>query len=171
MARANSTGVGYETILAAYLGSRIDNSLPDRYRRLVEEVLLRLPEGWDERVEWSAEGSGEEHPPCYGSALRLEEDETDGGMQLWEVTLYPALLDRLSDPACCWVIAHEFAHVASGLPVGSVLVGGKPLTRIKGTVDQYQEAATKTDSEVAADRIALEWGFDAERQVFPTEDA
>lgn len=101
------------------------------------EVLWRLPDGWDQHAHWYVEVGEEGSPLGPGSARRREEEEDDEGYQYWDVNLYPALLDRLSDPACRWVIAHELAHVASGIPTGSVVLGGRLYTRIKGTGDQY----------------------------------
>jgi len=152
-----------------WIGSRINDSLPERYRRLTQEELYRLPWDWDRNCEWSVVGSDRRDPSGYGSVLRFEEGEGDY-IQEWEVTLYPAMLDLLSDGACRWVIAHELAHVASGIPTGSVVIDGKAATRIKGTVDQYQEAPSKAVHEDAADQIALEWGFSGEMQALVVED-
>ena len=85
------------------------------------------------------------------------------------ITIYPSLLDRLSDSACRWVFAHEFGHIASKLRSGSIVVDGKPYTRQRG--DEYVEAPPKNVKEDAADRIALEWGFDCALQDFLEEDS
>ncbi len=58
------------------------------------------------------------------------------------ITIYPSLLDRLSDSACRWVFAHECAHIASKLRSGSIVIGGKPYTRLCG--DEYVEAPLET---------------------------
>jgi hypothetical protein len=145
-------------------------ALPERYRRLAEEVVWRLPDGWDRHAHWYIEVGEREDPLGPGSARRYEEEEDDGGSQHLEVQLYPALLDRLSDAACRWVIAHELVHVASGIPTGSVVIEGIPYTRVKGTVDQYQEALSVTVQEDAADVIALKWGFSEELQAYLAED-
>ena len=100
---------------------------------------------------------------------REEEGEAEVE-QLWAVTLYPALLERLSDAACRWAIAHEFGHVASGLPMGSIVIKGKPMTKIKGTKDEYEEAPSKDDQEDVAEKIALEWGFSGELTTFLAEE-
>ncbi len=153
----------------AYLASRTAGILSERYRRLTQEVLCRLPWEWDVHCTWVIEESEKRSPQGYGSAHREEEGEGDCE-QFWVVTLYPAMLDRLSDAACRWVIAHELAHVASGLPTGSIVIRGKPHTRIKGTVDEYQETASKVVHEDTADEIALEWGFSEEMQALLAED-
>ena len=54
------------------------------------------------------------------------------------ITIYPSLLDRLSDSACRLVFAHEFGHIASKLRSGSIVVDDKPYTRQRG--DEYVEA-------------------------------
>ena len=73
---------------------------------------------------------------------------------MWELWLYPPHLDRLSDAACRAVMAHEFAHVASGLPSGIIKIRGK----------RYSE------SKDATDMIVLEWGFSEECQALLRED-
>ncbi len=159
----------FDEILALWMGNRLSPTLPERYRKLASELVLGLPDDWDRDAVWNIDSSEDESPHSYGSALRIEDEEGDLG-QYWEVTLFPALLDRLSDPACRWVIAHELAHVASGIPSGSVVIGGKPYTRIKGTPDRYQEAPSKTVNEDAADEIAMGWGFSGELQAFLADD-
>src|SRR5262249_41508139 len=105
-------------------------ALSGRYRALLREIFDRLPSGWDEPRTFSvAIGGG---APGFGCALRFDEGEdTDDpmGEQLWLVTLYPALLDKLSDAAVRWVIGHELAHVASGCVCG-IVVDGRAVTRI-----------------------------------------
>jgi hypothetical protein len=162
----------YEEYLGVYLAAHIAPEVPERYRRLVQEILWRLPEGWDERAEWSVDVSPEETPRGYASVRREEEGEgdTSDSIQLWVVTLYPALLDRLSDAACRWAIAHEFGHVASGLPTGSIVIDGKPHTRVKGTPDFYEEAPDKAMQEAAANQLAVKWGFSEEFAAFLRED-
>lgn len=87
--------------------------------------------------------------------------------QGWIVTLYRRNLDTLSDAAVGWVIAHELAHVASGLQTGSIVVGGVPLTQTgRG---QYNPAPSQETHEDAADGIAFQWGFSNELQSYLTE--
>jgi hypothetical protein len=116
--------------------------------------------------------------PGYACALRFEEvedldpDDLEGhGEQLWQVTLYPALLDKLSDPAVGWVIAHELGHVASGCVCG-IVIDGRPVTRIPGTTDQYREIspAEKHKNEGLANAIARAWGFWEEEEAFRAEE-
>ncbi len=162
---AENLGVDPAEYLRTWLGCHIDSDLPDRYQRLVTDVVLRLPEGWDVHAEWFVTVNWENSRHGYGSVLRLEEGEPDT-FQGWVVELYPALLDWISDAACRWVIAHEFAHVASGIPTGSMVIEGKKYTRIKGTVDQYQKTPSNHVSEDATDSIALGWGFSSDLQAF-----
>ena len=95
-----------------------------------------------------------------------DEDEETG--VAYTIRIFPALMDRLSDDACRYVFAHEFAHVASKLRFGSITVAGKRCTRVAG--DLYQEAPSKIEHEDKADQIALE-GFDRELQAFLREDS
>ncbi len=158
---AAESGIDPDEYVRVRLNEVIGPGVPDRYRYLVTDVLWRLPEGWDAARTWVVEVSDHPKPGAYASADRLE--EFDGEIeQLWTVTLYPALLDQLSDPACRYVIAHEFGHVASGLPVGSIMIKGKWFTKIKGTTDQYEKVPTSEDHEDVAEKIAMEWGFSGE---------
>jgi ABC transporter substrate binding protein len=89
--------------------------LPHRYARLTEEVLFRLPEGWDDERTWSVSTSAEESPKGYACVLREEEGEGETE-QLWSMTLFPSRLDTLSDAAVRWAVAHEFGHIAVASP-------------------------------------------------------
>jgi len=139
-------------------------------------VFDRLPPGWDEPRTFTVEiGPGSYG---YGSALRFEEvedlapDDLEGhGEQVWAVTLYPALLDNLSDSAVRWVMAHELGHVASGCVCG-IVIDGRAVTRIPGTTDQYREISPveKDNNERLANAIARAWGFWAEEQEFRAEE-
>lgn len=172
IAFAAEARVDPEEYLRVRLGGCVGPTVPERYRRLVMEVVCRLPEDWDAHATWSVEASEEQNVRGYASALREEEAEGDieESDQIWTVTLYPALLNRLSDAACQWVIAHELSHVASGLPTGSIVIGGKPHTRVKGTVDRYVEAPERNVCEDAADGRVLDWGFSMELDAFLRED-
>ena len=166
---AEESGTEPDEFLRVYLGSHFHPGVPERYRRLVADVLWRLPEAWDAAREWSVEISSETTPRGYASARHEEgtEEETE---QSWIVTLYPALLDQLSDAACRYVIAHEVGHVASGLTQGSIKIKGKWYSKIKGTRDQYEEASTSEDHEDVAEKIAIEWGFSSDLTTFLKED-
>ncbi len=166
---AEENGIEPDEFLRAYLDAHVHSGVPERYRRLVADVLWRLPEAWDAAREWSVEISSKTSPKGYASARREEEGEGEIE-QLWTVTLYPALLDRLSDAACRYPIAHEFGHVASGLTTGSITIGGKHLTKIKGSKDEYEEAASTDDHEDVAEKISLEWGFSSELTTFLKEE-
>ncbi len=105
-----------------------------RYKDLLAAVLPRLPERWDEYRAVSVELS-DRPSRGYGSAYADEElmaarlSVLEGHQeQVWTVTLYPAWLDRLPDDAVSWVIAHELAHVASGMACGSI---GVPIPRAR----------------------------------------
>ena len=90
---------------------RVSPDTPERYRRLVREVLQRLPDGWAGGEEWSVTVADD--PAARGFAYARGA----------AVTLLPSKLDTLSDPACRWAIAHEFGHVAPVLPRRGILAG------------------------------------------------
>ncbi len=73
---AAAEGVDAEEFLRVYLNSHYEPSVSERYRRLVTEVLWRLPEGWDEARDWFVESSPDSSPRGYASARH--EEEADG---------------------------------------------------------------------------------------------
>jgi hypothetical protein len=62
------------------------------------------------------------------------------------------------------VPAHELGHIASGLPCGSLVIGGRPFTRVPGTRGEYREitAEERESMETKANAIARAWGFSSE---------
>jgi peptidase M48-like protein len=151
-------------------------TLSGRYRTLLREVVDRLPNGWDEPRTFTC--ATEHGSPGYACALRFEEiedmdpNDLEGhSEQVWAVTFYPELLDKFSDAAVRWVIAHELGHVASGCVCGAIVVDGRAMTRIPGTTDQYREidAVEKDHNERLANAIARAWGFWSEEQAFRAE--
>lgn len=170
---ATDAGANPGEYLREYLERRLAPPVPNRYRRLVGEILWRLPEAWDVHADWSLDISLKQRSRRYGSTLRIEEGKGDAEktVQHWVVTLNPVLLYRLSDTACRWVIAHEFGHVASGFPTRSIIIGGKPGARVKGTAEENEEAPPQKAHEDAADQHALQWGFSEELQAFLDEES
>lgn len=154
----------------------VAGGLTGRYRTLVREVLQRLPSGWDQSRTFTFEiGRGS---PGYGCAFRFDEvedldlnDLKGHSQELWAVTLYPALLDKLAAPAVRWVIAHELGHVASGYMCG-VDIDGRPMTRIPGMTDEYREISPieTYHNERVANAIARAWGFWGDEAIFQDED-
>jgi hypothetical protein len=145
--------------------------LSRRLRRLCRQVIDRLPSGWDQYRTISFEESAANPTPPgggigYANAWREEEGETLSQAmppgtypeQTWSVTFYPQNLDALSDEAVIWVIAHELGHVAAGLSCGIIVIGSTAMTRIGA--DTYIPAPPRADQEGAADRLALDWGFE-----------
>lgn len=151
--------------------------LSPRHQRLVREVYSRIPHV--DRVfacrTISIVESPDPTPKGYAHVRREEETETQpweadfAPEQAWTMTLYPAMLDHLSDAAVRWVIVHEFGHIASGCRTGSVEVGGVTYTQQSPGV--YIQAPSKAVHEDSAEVIALSWGFDAECQAWLREDA
>ena len=100
---AAEAGMTTDEYIAQVLPMYIPPIVPNRYRHLFSEVLCRLPAHWDADRNWQVEVSSEQSPLGYASARH--EDEADGDIeQLWIMTLYPSLHDRLSDKACLYVI-------------------------------------------------------------------
>jgi hypothetical protein len=154
----------------------IAGGLPGRYGSMLRQVHERLPAGWDSPREFVV--CVEAGTPGYACALRFEEiedldpDEIEGHEeQVWTVTLYPEVLDRFSDAAVRWVIAHELGHVASGCVCG-VVIGARPMTRLPGTVDEYREITDteQRENERIANAIARAWGFWSEEAAFRDEE-
>lgn len=160
-------GIPLEEYMETWLGAHVSPSVPQRYKRLVRDVALTLPQGWDDHAEWTVELGSEENPRGYACTLPFEE-EAGEMVTPYTVKIFSSRMDRLSDSACRWVFAHEFGHIASKLRSGSIVIHGKPYTRLRG--DEHVEAAGKNTHEDAADQIALAWGFDRELQAFLDED-
>ena len=160
--------------------NHLTGHLSERMRRLCRDVLLRLPEGWDEYRSFHIEESQDVPTQPggkigYANALRYEEAESlpsempDGVdiEQCWTVKLFVKHLALLSDVAVCWGIAHELAHIASGLNTGSMTIGNVPMTQVS---PGHYEPAPPTDLlEEAANLTAESWGFSEERQRFLSE--
>jgi hypothetical protein len=162
-----------EQFIKLWHDPRVDMELPERYRRLCCEVLVKLPSGWDQAADWivivDLPEAGESDD--YGS-IRDEEETSDDGIRLYTVIkIYLDQMDRLSDAAWGWVIACKFAHVASRLLHGTITVRGKLYSQVPGAVDEYEEtpATANVVHMDTADRIAMGWGFSAELAAFLAE--
>lgn len=136
-----------------------------RYAGLLKRVTERLPAGWDyDRLVTVALSTQKTHRR-YAGALRdqvigslqvkagVEAHQTGHHVPFWHVTLYISWLDRLSDDAVVWVMAHELSHVAAGMPCGSVMLAGG---------DAWEQVA---------DITARAWGFAREEEAFWHEAA
>ena len=155
-------------VIKTWLGVRLDPGLPDSYKRLCREVVFRLPWGWDTDAEWAVTVDWDQNTRGYISVLR--EEKPAGGLATnYMIAVYPTLMDRLSDCACRWVFAHEFAYIRSGFRCGSIVIRGKPYTRVSGSTNRYEEGPPKNVQEDAADRIAMDWGFTSELTAFLAE--
>ena len=166
---AADVGMTTDAYIAQVLPRYFGPDVPSRYRRLVSEVLCWLPADWDAACTWQVGVSSEQTPRGYARAQH--ENEADGDIeQVWIMTLYPSLLDRLSDKACLYVIVHEFGHIASGLCGPSLVHKGIGYAPVKGTANQYEEVVSTADQEDIAEKLALEWGFSPELQAWLKED-
>jgi hypothetical protein len=147
---AEEHGVPASAIERAQVDDHFEASLMGRYRSLAIEVFLRLPDGWDSHAHWTMCAGEITHivDVYLGGARRLKAEP--GDPQLWEIRLVQQTLDRYSDAAVRWVIAHEFAHVATGLP----------------TDPRERDDALCEDR---ADHLAALWGFQKEQDAFEAE--
>ena len=132
--------------LIAVRGHEHFSQLPDRYRRLVESVWLDLPNDWDNHVGHfevlaGAITASVEDEHLAGARLESDDDETG---QRWTIMLVTTRLDECSEAEVRATIAHEFAHVASGLP----------------TDPRFRNDALCEDR---ANAIMAWWGFEAPR--------
>lgn len=141
--------------------------VPGRYRALIIQIIERLPEGWDDLAVWSMR-VGEDPPP--GVYARVQPDEVTAADEVTSFTIeiFPSMMGLLSDEACRWVIAHEFAHIASGVRHASLVIRGKRYIRVTG--ETYREAPTTDGYENSAESIALAWGFGPEHKAWLTDN-
>jgi len=154
-----------------------------RFRRLVAEVLTRIPRDWDfepaflPQVEWTIELSDLEKivespslpgqiVSAYATAISPP-DLSYPNVQVWEVTLHRSALDELSDSAARWVIAHEFAHMALRRP-SAEKVAGMRVVRSDKDVSEVTSSYFR-HGENDADRLAIDWGFQEEKRAFDIE--
>lgn len=113
--------VTYAAQVEAWKQSHL-HELPDRYGRLAMVVALALPDGWDSHAVWTMKVGviKDAFDTIYAGSQLVNgpgsDDEGDGFIQVWEITLCLGHLDRFSDAAVRGVIVHELAHVASALP-------------------------------------------------------
>ena len=142
-----------------------------RYHAIAKAVLERLPEEWDlyRTYGFEVSTSPPSSPDGFASSHRDEEleDEPDiRNEQVWSITLYDQKLSTVPDAAVKWVIAHELGHVASGLPCGSLVLGGSAYTRV--SKDQYRPVTGYEGevNELVADTIARAWGWWEEEEAW-----
>jgi hypothetical protein len=159
--------IPFEVYMETWLRSHVCGDVSQRYERLACEVALALPHGWDDHAEWTVELGRQEDPRGY-ACTRADEEGAGETLTNYIIKIFPSMMDRLSDSACRWVFAHELGHVASRLRFGSIVIRGKPHTKLVG--DVYVEAPGKDAQEDAANKIALGRGFDRELQTFLRED-
>jgi hypothetical protein len=50
-------GCPFEEYLKVWLMGKVDTSVPERYKRLLLEVALSLPAGWDDHAAWTCASS------------------------------------------------------------------------------------------------------------------
>jgi hypothetical protein len=151
------------------------SKLERRYARLGFEVLTRMPLRWDC-------GPTDDDPyrcPVYWDmfstdTLLLNNDDRAFAVasagpigpafyrpdkQFWHITLNRFMLGWYSDPAVKWVLAHEFAHVNSrNQRTHQQLFDGRI---VYGAAYERNESLT--------DNMALDWGFQSEKDAFDSE--
>jgi len=149
---AADSGTTVEVLIEARLAELVARDVPARYRAILSEVWLRLPEGWDSHAHWELVAGAIDDPGVgneYLAGARLLKHEIDA-LQHWEVRIDPTQLAPFSDAAVRWIVAHELAHVASALPTDRMIRDGEL-------------------SEDRADHFALVWGFGEEHAAFERE--
>jgi hypothetical protein len=148
---------------------RFDATVSDRYRLLVMEVLGRLPEGWVGGRVVSVSTADDPTPRGFAYTTKM----TGALFPACQVTLFPARMGALSDAACLWVIAHEFAHVTSPVPP-QAMIGGR-LCPYRGhgrwRLSPLRPEELQGKEEDLADAQACHWGFREEADVFGQEQA
>ena len=133
--------------------NNVSMALSVRYQRLADEVLRRLPSGWNAnrvmRIEESREtlhfAMGRPTVACV-ARLHFKSDEA------WIVTLYTSCLDTLSDQAVRWILAREIGRVLSD----------------PNQFRQQKANSTSTEDD-RAEVLAIGWGFSNERHQFERE--
>jgi len=133
--------------------NNVSMALSARYQRLANDVLRRLPSGWNAnrvmRLEESREtlhfAMGRPTVACV-ARLHFKSDEA------WIVTLYTSCLDTLSDEAVRWILAREIGRVLSD-----------------PNQSRRQKAHSTSIPDDRAEALALKWGFSHERHRFEQE--
>jgi hypothetical protein len=152
--------------------------LPQRYRRLVREVLRRVPQGWlgGERtsdgpdIEWAIGVSEDIHITLRGCiVVASATNDTFETIQCWTLMLYRRVLDELSDMAVLWVIAHEFGYVAARISSGFATGEGQPSAGTDTESDEFDPAHIREIRERRADAYAIGWGFSEEKAAYDRE--
>ena len=130
--------------------------MPPRYRRLINEVVRRLPDDWDQGVVWRATASEDDAPGFAAVGGKASTPERT-------VTLFVPNMDLLSDAACRFIIAHELGHVAPVLPPHAE-VAGRQCLLVDGRWRPSKLPPERLEQlyEGAADRLAFDWGFGVE---------
>jgi hypothetical protein len=141
-----------------------EGAVPGRYRRLVLEVVKRLPPDWAGSLSVSVKVDLATTPHGFANV------HTDPKKSAAVITLFPSLLDTLSDSACSFVLAHECGHVRPVLPPRA-LIGSVECLYVEGRWRRTKaDTARLTDLyEDAANILADRWGFTAERDAFERE--
>jgi len=126
-------------------------ALSPRYYRIANEVLRRLPAGWQADHVLRLEESRETvHLPQGRPAVACSARLQFKSQHAWIVILYTSCLDTLSDEAVRWILACELGRVVSD-----------------GAWDVKLTGINMPDERVDAN--AMKWGFAHERRRFEEE--
>lgn len=126
----------------------VADQLSERFGRLVQEVISRLPPHWNlvkgkrPRAVIIVETA---EPPSEPTVLAHTELIDRRTKAKYRVTLYSRNLLEESDDLVLWTIAHELGHVAT-------------LRLVKYPIEDFVEKL--------ADVIAIKWGFGEERKAW-----
>jgi hypothetical protein len=142
-----------------YFHNQMVGTLSPRYRRLVQEVLRRLPLGWNKGWIVRMEESKETSCWIFGRLHYLQVAVINEGRSAsaWVLSLCTPHLDSLSDDAVRWILAYGFGNVAACPPPRLVFAGA----RIK--------SVRQPKAHERAEAQALDWGFSEERRTFEKE--
>src|ERR1039458_4735891 len=158
---AKNQGWTYEEAADEQFSEMVGPSVPDRFRRLVLEVALRLPASWEySPAMWRVEADWEQNPPnCY--AFVDWNDERGLRYHEYVIKIRPSAMGRFSDAACRWILAQRFAYIALKLlpPLSKVNVRSE-VGGYVGPMSDEQACAKITET------IALWWGFERERTAY-----
>ena len=158
---AGDLGWSFEEAVNERLSEMIGPSVPERFRRLVREVLLRLPGSWDySYATWRVEADGERIPPTHFPPLGWKEVR-DICYPEYVIKITPSEMAGWSDEACSWTLAQSFAYIAFKLLLRLSEDGGAGESLFSRSDEQAHAEITRT--------IALWWGFESELKAYEKE--
>jgi hypothetical protein len=127
-------------------------SLTERYRRLVQDVISRLPDRWNvvrgqppKRVTFTETEDLPEQPMGFAVTLFREDSPFRRTVTEHSILLFSCNLSECTDDVVRWVVAHELGHVVT--------------SHLKRRVSEERR-------EELADSVAVGWRFSREREAW-----